>query len=201
MMNGRQPGSPAPLSPGPAHAEEVTVRLIGHFATARPPDPSAQAAHTLARSPASAPHAAHPATRSGTVLPPADPQASTDVAVPPSAPRTSAFAGLLGGLLRFPVRVPGNGQPDASAPLLYCLRCAGGSGVLWSLVAYRDSGQAGALLDIECQSCRFFRRARRRDRYSLHRPVLSWLGACPVLIAHGSQSLPLGPWATRRRRS
>lgn len=86
---------------------------------------------------------------------PAGPQESTDVAVPPSAPRTSAFAGLLGGLLRFPVRVPGNGQPYASAPLSYCLRCAGGSGILWSLVANRDSGQVGVLLDIECQSFRF----------------------------------------------
>jgi hypothetical protein len=98
------------------------------------------------------------------------------------------FAGLLGGgLLRRRVRVSGNGQPGASAPLPYCLLCVGSFGVARSLIANRDSGQVGALLDIKCQSFRSFRLVGRRDRCSLHRPVLGWLGACPVLIGHGSQ--------------
>ena len=82
---------------------------------------------------------------------------------------------------------PGTASPMPPPLSPYSLLCVSGSGIPRSLVANRNSGQVGALLDIECQSFRSLRLARWRDRYSLHRPVLSRFGACRVLIGHGFQ--------------
>ena len=97
----------------------------------------------------------------------------------PARIRRSVLAGLLvNGLLCVPVRVTGNGQPDASAGLPYHLLCAASSRVSWGLVTYRDSRQVGALLYIECQSFRSFRLLGRRHGYSLEDLAVS--GSVPV---------------------
>ena len=95
------------------------------------------------------------------------------------------LAGLVAdGLVCVPVRVAGNGQPDASAGLPYHLLYVASSRVPWVLVPYRNSRQADALLYIERQSLRSFRLLGRRHGHSLEDLAVSRFDACPVLINH-----------------
>jgi hypothetical protein len=91
------------------------------------------------------------------------------------------------GLFYVPVRVAGNGQPDASARLAYHLLCVVSARVLWNLVTYRNSRQVGSALHIECQSFRSLRLLGRRHGHSLDDLAVSWFSVCPVLIDHESQ--------------
>ena len=101
-----------------------------------------------------------------------------------------SFVGrITGGRCCVRVRISRYGQPDASAGLPYHLLCMGSIGIARSLVTYRNSGQLGALLYIECQPLGPLRILGRRDSCALHRPV----STRSVPLGHESQPLSCRP--------